>query len=197
MEIRSYQNEASPKVENRTIEGYAVVFNQRSKVLYDATTKRFFYEEILPGAITEDLLKRSDVKALLEHDKNRLLARSVKGEGSLTLTVDDYGLKYRFEAPDTQDGNYAVEMVKRGDLFGSSFAFFVDQRSVKWEKQPDGMMLRKIPQILSLRDVSIVSDPAYGGTEVNVRSMQDVEESFKVKDEKYLEDINFLKSHIK
>ena len=88
-------------------------------------------------------------------------------------------------------------MVQRGDLFGSSFAFGVDEKTVKWEKLKDGMMLRKISNIVILQDVSIVSDPAYGGTDVSVRSMQDVEKTFIEEDDKYKEDVNFLRSYLK
>ena len=35
LEIRSFGGDAAPKIEGRTIEGYAIVFNQRSEVMLD------------------------------------------------------------------------------------------------------------------------------------------------------------------
>src|SRR5512140_680831 len=84
---------------SRTIEGYAIVFNKRSKDLGG------FTEVILPEAVN-GVLERSDVLALLNHDESRgVLARSTNGEGTLELTTDNFGVKYRFEAPDTVLGD--------------------------------------------------------------------------------------------
>lgn len=174
MEIRSYGNSAAPQVtgESRTIEGYAIVFGQESEVLFDKAKKRRFIEVIQPGAVTQELLQRSDVKALLEHNAQRMLARSYNGKGTLTLTVDSHGVKYRFDAPATPDGDYSVEMVKRGDLFGSSFAYATSEKNVRYEKRSDGMLMRYVDKIEWIGDVSIVSDPAYMGTDVSVRSLE-------------------------
>lgn len=173
MEIRSYGAEAAPKLlEERTIEGYAVVFGQESRVLYDKAKKRFFIEIIEPGAVTEEMFRDWDIKALCEHNRERMLARSFKGSGSLSLSVDSYGVKYRFVAPNTPDGDYVVEMVRRGDMFGSSFAYRTDEhQNVRYEMRPDGMLLRRVSKIDKMSDVSPVSDPAYMGTEVAVRSL--------------------------
>ena len=135
-EIRSYGGEAAPKIEGRTIEGYAVVFNQRSEVMLDWDVQhgiRKFTEIIQPNAISDELLSRSDVKANVEHNRERLLARYNKGKGTLSLTLDEHGLKYRFEAPNTQEGDFVVEMINRGDIAGSSFAFRVNEKKdVEW-----------------------------------------------------------------
>lgn len=187
MEIRSFGENAAPKlVSERTIEGYAVVFGQRSRVMVDKASRRCFVEIIQPGAVTEEMLRNWDIKALCEHDKGRMLARCFKGTGSLTLSVDNHGVKYRFDAPNTPDGDYAVEMIKRGDIFGSSFAFRVDEtKHVRYSKEADGMLLRTVTKIDLMSDVSVVSDPAYMGTEVNVRSLDayfepEVDETYKI-----------------
>lgn len=189
MEIRSYGAEAAPKlIEERTIEGYAVVFGQESRVLYDKAKKRFFIEVIRPGAVTEEMLRDWDVKALCEHNRERMLARCFSGAGSnsLLLSVDSRGVKYRFAAPNTPDGDYVVEMVRRGDMFGSSFAYITNEhQNVRYEKRADGMLLRLVNKIDRMFDVSPVSDPAYMGTEVAVRSLDEYfeeqpDESYKV-----------------
>ena len=178
-ELRSFAGIATPQMSGRKISGYAIVFNVKSGVMYDSENRRMFQEVIEPGAVTHDLLKRSDVKAVLHHDPQKLLARSNKGTGTLTLTVDSRGLFYSFEAPRTTDGNDALEMIKRGDISGSSFAFRLNERDCSWTKQGE-VWIRKIKSFRQLYDVSIVSDPAYSQTSVTVRSMEKRNESWKV-----------------
>lgn len=199
-EIRSFsEDRAMPQVvdiETRTIEGYAVVFEKESRVLFDKTKKRFFVEVIKRGAVSNEDLKQWDIKALAEHDPSRLLARSVNGKGSLTLSVDDYGVKYRFEAPNTTDGDTVLELVKRGDLFGSSFAYITDENNnVKYERKTDGTLHREVGKILRMFDVSVVSDPAFFGTDVQARSLDSFFEEEPNEDNK--KDIEELRSLIK
>ena len=172
MEIRSFGENAAPKLlDERMIEGYAIVFERESRVMYDLEKKRFFIEVIKSGAISDELLRSCDIKALLEHNKQRLLARCNNGEGSLSLDIDDYGCMYRFNSPNTQDGEYAIEMVRRGDLFGSSFAYITDEKRNIEYSQRDGLLIRTVNKIDKIFDISIVSDPAYFGTDVTVRSL--------------------------
>lgn len=192
MEIRSFTAEASPRIDGRTIQGYGSVFDVQSRILYDVDKKRFFIEIIERGAITDELIQNCDIKALMEHNKQRLLARSNMGVGSLALSVDDYGMAYKFESPNTQDGNDAIEMIKRGDLFGSSFAFWTDEKkNVSYERK-DGVLFRTVHKIDRLFDVAIVSDPAYFGTDVTVRSLAAIEPS----NQDYINQINNLRKFI-
>lgn len=199
MEIRSFSELGTPKItEGRTIEGYAIVFNQESKVIYDAERQLAFVEIIERTAVTEDLLLTCDIKAVLEHDKRRLLARSRYGSGSLSLSLDDYGLKYRFESPHTVDGDFAIEMITRGDIFGSSFAYYAndkDKAKVSYSKK-DGMLLRTVHKIDHISDVSPVSDPAFYGTDVTVRSLDSIESLLPQPNKDYLTDINNLEKLI-
>lgn len=140
----------------RRIEGYAIVFNSNSEDMG-------FIETIAPTAL-DGVIGRSDCFALLNHDENRgILARSKYGEGTLTLTVDDIGLRYEFEAPHTQLGDETLEMINRGDIDGSSFAFTIAEGGESWEKR-DGKYYRTINQIDRLFDVSPVYQPAYLAT---------------------------------
>lgn len=184
LEIRSFGGDAAPIISERTIEGYAIVFNQWSEIMYDPEGKRFFREKISQSAVTDELINRSDIKALVEHNRERLLARYNKGKGTLVLTIDEHGLRYKFEAPNTDDGNYAVEMVSRGDINGSSFAFSaIKGKDDVWAKGADRIFERTINNIRFLSDVTITTDPAYSQTEVNVRSLEEMEEPEK-KEEK-------------
>ena len=173
MEKRGFK-ESPQLVESRTIEGYAIVFGQESRVMYDFEKRSVFIEIIEKGAVSEELLRKCDVKALINHDSSKLLARSDNGEGTLMLSVDEHGVKYRFDAPNTNDGDWIVEMVKRGDIKGSSFAFTRDIN-----KDADWDFSEKIPRcrvknIRKIYDVGPVTDPAYLGTDVKARSLQEL-----------------------
>lgn len=192
MEIRSYTAEASPKINGRTIQGYGSVFGKQSRILYDVDKKQFFIEVIEKDAITDELIRTCDIKALMEHNKQRLLARSNMGVGSLLLSVDDYGLAYKFEAPNTQEGNDAIEMINRGDLFGSSFSYWTDEKKNVTYQKVDGIWLRTVHRIDKLFDIAIVSDPAYFGTDVTVRSLAGLEDTNK----DYINQINNLRKFI-
>lgn len=167
-EIR-YFNEirAIEDSESRKVEGYAIVFNSQSEDLG-------FYETIEPSAITDEVIAKSDVFALMNHDNNRgILARSRRGKGSLSLTIDEKGLKYSFDAPKTALGNELLEMLRRGDITSSSFAFTVATDGEAWEKR-NGRYYRTIKKIDRLFDVSPVYQPAYESTSVACRSFNDI-----------------------
>lgn len=171
LERRSFDIELRAE-ESRKVEGYASVFNSRSKDLGG------FTEIIDPNAFN-GVIERSDVLALLNHDQDRgVLARSKKGVGSLTLNVDERGLHYSFDAPNTALGNELIEGLKRGDISTSSFAFTVSGE--QWTKEPDGTYLRTITQIDKLFDVSPVYNEAYEDTSVALRSL----DAIKAEEEK-------------
>ena len=75
---------------SRHVEGYAIIFNSLSEDLG-------FYETIEKTAIDEDVIKKSDCFCLLDHNSEKVLARSKYGVGNLKLEIDDKGLKYSFE----------------------------------------------------------------------------------------------------
>ena len=166
---------SSINVDTRTVEGYAIVFNSQSEDLG-------FYETISPSAVTEDTINTSDVFCLFNHNPEKVLARSKYGKGSLTLTLDDRGLKYSFEVPNTELGNELLEHVRRGEIDGSSFAFIVstDDGSEKWENI-NGTTYRTINKIECLCDVSPVWQPAYSATSVSARAKEMLNEMEKEK----------------
>ena len=156
---------------SRHVEGYAVVFDSLSEDLG-------FFEVIERGAITQELLDNSDVFCLLNHDDNEVLARSNKGKGSLTLTVDDTGVKYAFDCANTQVGNDLLEYIKRGEIVASSFCFALDESDDTAETwtYKDGKAFRTIHKIAWVHDVSPVWNPAYSATSVSQRSLDKVKE---------------------
>ncbi|MEQ1956004.1 HK97 family phage prohead protease [Mesorhizobium sp. CN2-181] len=142
------------------VSGYAAVFNQ------EANIGGYFREIILPGAFRK-ALANSDVPFLINHD-GLPLART--RSGTLKLTEDDHGLKIDtdLDAADP-DVMRIVPKMKRGDLDKMSFAF----RAVvqRWDDTQDPP-LRTVEE-LELYDVSIVTEPAYDGTEIGLRSLDE------------------------
>lgn len=165
-ELRNCSQKVTTNDDSRTVEGYAVVFNSESRDLGG------FTEVIEPTAL-DGILEKSDILCLLNHNEDRgILARSKYGEGSLELTIDEIGLKYRFDAPATALGDELLEGLKRGDITTSSFAFTIDKDT--WTKQ-DGRYLRTINSFKELFDVSPVYKEAYPDTSVALRSLEKVQ----------------------
>jgi hypothetical protein len=157
MEKRSINYEFRAMPESRTIVGTATVFNKA----YDMG----WYDE----EMSEDVFKNSDfsdVVALFNHDANMVLARTKSGTLKLNLTGN--ALEYSFEAPNTTLGNDLLEMVKRGDVYQSSFAFSVEAED--WQEREGMKPKRVIRGIKKLYDVSPVTYPANPDTMVAKRS---------------------------
>ena len=159
-EVRMNQDSITNLPESRKVEGYAVVFQSESNDLGG-------FKEVIDSRALDGIIEKSDVLCLLNHNEDKgVLARSNKGVGSLTLSIDDRGLKYSFEAPNTALGDELLEGLRRGDISTSSFAFTV--KSDSWQKREDGSYLRTINSINELFDVSPVYRAAYDATSVNV-----------------------------
>ena len=131
-----------------TIRGYAAVYNSDSEWMGG------FYEQIETGAF-DDVLD-NDVRAYFNHDENLLLGRV--SSGTLRISTDKRGLFYEVDLPNTTYANDLVELMKRGDVNQSSFAFLIERD--RWE-QRGGTTYRIIEKVSRLLDVSPVSQPAY------------------------------------
>ena len=165
IETRAFQSPvtASPEEGSRKVEGYAALFDVESSDLYGMT------ETIERGAF-DGVIQRSDVLCFMNHDERRgALARSTNGIGTLTLEVDDKGLKYSFDAPHSTLGDELLESLRRGDIRASSFAFTVQEE--EWKDEGDTLK-RKVIKIDELYDVSPVFRPAYDMTTVYARGKE-------------------------
>lgn len=142
------------------VSGYAAVFNQETDI------GGMFREQIAPGAFT-DAIGRDDVVFLINHD-GLPLART--RSGTLTIKEDERGL-YMETTLDAEDPDVKsiVGKMKRGDLDKMSFAFWPEKQ--EWD-DTQAPPLRTITQA-SLYDVSIVTTPAYDGTEIGLRSLSE------------------------
>lgn len=145
----------------RSIGGYAAVFNRVSQNLGG------FVERIDPAFFNKSAGDGwPGVMARYNHDDNQLLGTSAAG--TLRLKVDGVGLDYTVDTPRTRED--VLELVQRGDVRQSSFAFTVFEDD--WSQTPEGFPLRTL---LSGRliDVAPVNNPAYLDTSVGARSALD------------------------
>ena len=88
-----------------------------------------YYEQIEKGAF--DDVMNDDVRAYYNHDENYLLGRV--SSGTLRIGTDKRGLYYEVDLPNTTYANDLVELMKRGDINQSSFAFLIGQD--RWEER--------------------------------------------------------------
>ena len=162
-EIRTFGMElrAMDKEEKRTVRGYAATFESRSGDLGG------FIESIDREAFSETDME--DVRALFNHDSNFVLGRTKAG--TLRLMVDENGLAYEIDMPDTQLGRDMYESIKRGDISQSSFAFTIEDD----EYRKEGVTVyRTIKKIKKLYDVAPVTFPAYESTSVQARKINEL-----------------------
>jgi uncharacterized protein len=141
--------------EEMILEGYAAVFNSETDLGH-------FREVIKPGAF-DDVLD-NDVRALINHDPNLVLGRTKNG--TLELSQDERGLKYRVKLGAQQYAKDFYESVKRGDISQSSFAFTIDKQS--WNEE---RTVRSVDKVRQLLDVSPVTYPAYAAATVQARDL--------------------------
>ena len=148
----------------RTVSGYAIRFNEDSAFMG-------FTERISPSALPASMLENADIFAYFNHDWSKVLART---PNSLKLDLRSDGLYYEFEAPNTQDGNDLLEHIKRGEMYGTSFAFSLpeDGSGEVWTKQEDGTYIREIIMFDALYEISPVYTPAYPTTSVSARCLE-------------------------
>lgn len=182
-EIRNttFQVTANEEDEKRTVEGYALLF--------DVSADNLGFEEVIERGALDGVLGKSDVFALLNHDRSKgILARAKNGSGSLSLEVDTKGLKYRFEAPKTALGNELLENLRRGEIDQSSFAFTVADGGEKWERQKNGVWKRTISKFERIYDVSPVYNAAYSKTSVYMRGKEEAEKELEQREKQNLEE---------
>jgi HK97 family phage prohead protease len=162
LQIRALESDKNERV----LEGYGSIFSTPSKRIgeyhKDSTgVKRYveFYEVIEPTAFDNVLRSNPDVIHTINHKSDQLISRTKSG--TLTLSIDETGLKYRSIVPNVTYANDLWELVKRSDIAESSFIYSVDDTGQRWEKR-DGEMYRYITNVSGLYDVSSVTSGAFG-----------------------------------
>lgn len=151
------------------ITGRPIVFNQR-------TDLGWFDEEIAPGAL--DNTDLTDVRFLVNHDLSKIpLARSRNNnmKSTMQLEKNDNGLDItaRIDIEANADARALDSAVRRGDISGMSFMFFVDGE--EWENLESDHPTRHITAISRVVEISAVTFPAYEATEIYARSNEALE----------------------
>ena len=156
------------------VAGVAAVCEQETRI---ADCFGEFIEVIRKGAFNETDF--DDVRLLVNHDFNGIaLARSRRNNKSdkpntMKLWVDDNG-DVNIEADlDTENNDQARALysaIDRGDMDGMSFCFYVAEENQRWSKK-DGVTYREIIKVDKVIEVSAVNFPAYGGTNIDSRSL--------------------------
>lgn len=144
------------EIKQMKLEGYALVFDSPAQI---GNVQEIIKRDALNNT---DL---SDVALFYNHDTNRVpLART---PNTLTLEVDERGLKFKAILPDTDEGSSVYESVKRGDLRGCSFAFNLADGGDSWEGNK-----RTINSIAKIFECSICPYPAYDETSIEARTKE-------------------------
>lgn len=170
-----FVRESAPgEAPSRKICGYAIMFNTPSVVLEKDTD----YEErevIDPKAVTQAFLDSCDIIMTMYHDRQKVLARSNKGKGTLSYKIDSKGVLFEFEAPKSPNGDEALELVKRGDITGCSFiltTYYYNADYVKrTTKKVNGIeqVTCRVVKMTGIYDFTITTKPAYPDTSVEAR----------------------------
>ena len=153
-----------------TLEGYAIIFNQETLI---GNEEHGFMESIDHRALQNAQMK--DVPMKYNHMDSFLIIARTKNK-SLTLSVDNIGLKVQAELVDTQSNQDIYKMVRSGLLDKMSFAFTVEEQS--WNKEGK-IPKRTITKIGRLYDVSVVDTPAYDSTSIYARSLETMDVELK------------------
>jgi HK97 family phage prohead protease len=147
----------------RNIGGYAAVFNKLSQNLGG------FVEQLAPSAFNKSRGDGwPDVLARFNHEDAGLLGTT--NSGTLKLKIDEFGLLYDVDPPTARSD--IVELVQRGDVAKSSFAFRVPPGGDEWGTTDQGFPLRTLLSV-QLVDVAPVTIPAYLDTTAALRSLAD------------------------
>ncbi|HAT4336765.1 TPA: HK97 family phage prohead protease [Clostridium perfringens] len=164
---RSFEANDFQTTEEGRIKGYAAVFNQTTLI------GGYFREVIERGAF--DACDLSDVFLHVNHDTRQIpLARCRSKDSTMTITIDDKGLciDALLDIENNSEAKAVYNSVKRGDLDGMSFAFFIEEQ--KWENLSSKIPTRRILKFKRVNEVSIVSRPAYKGTSVSTERSEEV-----------------------
>lgn len=164
IELRRYSGGQQFRVEHTDegtyISGCAIPFERYSLPFYEEWVEIISCDALATANM-------SDVVMVADHarDVRSVLARSKNGEGTLSMSITEEGLMFRFAVPDTSLGKDLVALIERGDICECSFAFFIDQST--WINngvtlEDETYDVHRIKSISRLCDLSIVVNGQYG-----------------------------------
>jgi HK97 family phage prohead protease len=179
IELRQDGEDKTPK-----IVGYAAKFFREGDHGTEFRLAPDMFERVMPGAFDGAMSRPDDVRGMLNHNPSDLLGRT--SAGTMRLSVDDVGLAFDLDPPQTRSGLDAVEYVGRGDIDGASFGFLLDEDGDEFHREGD-IVVRELRNV-RLLDVSLVTFPAYEATSASIsRSRFENYESQKLRNRERLE----------
>lgn len=141
------------------VEGYATTFD----VPYD----------FMPGyqeCIRKSALEGADMSdVIFQFDHNGMVMARLRNN-TLSLFIDDHGLKVSADLKGSQQGRELYEAIKNGLVDRMSWAFRVAEDGWEFDKENRISYITKVEKVY---DVSAVSIPANDDTEINARSYLD------------------------
>ncbi len=161
-DYRAFEIRAKPDTECR-VEGYAAVFDSET-VLYEWNDIK--YKEVIDRSAFAEAEMR-DVVMNYNH-AGKPVARTKNG--TLTLNIDEKGLRVEADLSGTEEGRRLYEEIKGGYIDKMSFSFTVNRH--EYDK---AQHLRRITGFRRIFDVAAVDIPAYDATEIAARSWAKVE----------------------
>ena len=162
-----------------TVSGYAVVFNQPSQPLP-------FIEYISRDALND--VDFSKTLLLYAHDYNKILARA--DSSSLKTEIDDNGLKFTAQIPDTTLGTDTFKNIQAGNVKGCSFGFTIANGGDRWDTRQDGTTIHYVDKIDTVSELTLTAIPAYEETSVSAQVQRDLQEYLNNKEEQDLNSEN-------
>lgn len=163
------------RAENGSSENESIIDGR--PIVYGSRTDLGLFDEIIDaGALDEADL--TDVRFLVNHDLSKIpLARSRNNNMNSTMQLqkNENGLDItaRIDIGANADAKALDSAVRRGDISGMSFMFFVDKDA--WEDLESDHPTRHITSISRVVEVSAVTFPAYQATEIYARSNEALE----------------------
>ena len=91
----------------------------------------------------------------------------------MQLFVDEGGnvnIKADLDTANNEQARALYSAISRGDMDGMSFCFYVNEDNQRWTER-DGVKVREILKVDKVIEVSAVNFPAYGGTNIDSRSL--------------------------
>ncbi len=159
IEVRTREEDAGGAI---GFKGHAAVFEKKALI------RGWFFEwteEVARGAFKKTI-KEADVRFLINHDPNLVLARSRAGSGTLRLKEDDIGLDTDADLAPTSYGQDLAISLEREDVTQMSYAFEVMKETWDWDADPVSRTIEEV----RLWDVSAVTYPAFTETDASLRS---------------------------
>tara|TARA_R110001606_G_scaffold395513_5_gene567924 strand:+ start:261 stop:944 length:684 start_codon:yes stop_codon:yes gene_type:complete len=188
-------SEVAAKTEDnkRIVSGYAIVFNQPSQTVFeyiDGTTAKvnivFQPESLNRWFASTDL----DVVLSQNHNINTELPfarfKFGRANNTMTLSIDDKGLKLEAELGETDAADNLISSIKRGDIEGLSCIGYFHSEGYSYQANGDGSYNKIITDILTLQEVSFVNFPLFKQT--NGTAEVKASEEVKIEVEKTVEE---------